>query len=60
VPGQNATIGGTGMPVAIQMSLQFQETSYLTKNAPGDGKSSSDMQLMMKRTVNQNDTDSPI
>jgi hypothetical protein len=48
------------MPVAIQMSLQFQETSYLTKNAPGDGKSSSDMQLMMKRTVNQNDTDSPI
>jgi hypothetical protein len=60
VPGQNATRGGTGMPVAIQMSLQFQETSYLTKNAPGDGKSSSDMQLMMKRTVNQNDTDSPI
>lgn len=60
VPGQNATRGGTGMPVAIQMSLQFQETSYLTKNAPGDGKSSSDMQLMMKRTVNQNDTDSSI
>jgi hypothetical protein len=24
------------MPVAIQMSLQFQETSYLTKNTPGD------------------------
>jgi hypothetical protein len=60
VPGQNATRGGTGMPVAIQMSLQFQETSYLTKNTPGDGKNSSDMQLMMKRTVNQNDTDSPI
>lgn len=36
VPGQNATLGGTGMPVAIQMSLQFQETSYLTKNTPGD------------------------
>ena len=36
VPGQNATVGGTGMPVAIQMSLQFQETSYLTKNTPGD------------------------
>jgi hypothetical protein len=36
VPGQNATRGGTGMPVAIQMSLQFQETSYLTKNTPGD------------------------
>ena len=36
MPGQNATVGGTGMPVAIQMSLQFQETSYLTKNTPGD------------------------
>jgi hypothetical protein len=36
VPGQNATRGGTGMPVAIQMSLQFQETSYLTKNTPND------------------------
>lgn len=35
VPGQDATLGGTGMPVAIQMSLQFQETSYLTKNEPG-------------------------
>ena len=38
VPGQNATRGGTGMPVAIQMSLQFQETSYLTKNTPNDPK----------------------
>ena len=28
-------IGGTGMPVAIQMSLQFQEITYLTKNKPG-------------------------
>jgi hypothetical protein len=36
VPGQNATVGGTGMPVAIQVSLQFQETTYLTKNEPGD------------------------
>jgi hypothetical protein len=36
VPGQETTLGGTGMPVAIQMSLQFQETSYLTKNTPGD------------------------
>jgi hypothetical protein len=36
VPGQNATEGGTGMPVAIQMTLQFQETNYLTKNSPGD------------------------
>jgi hypothetical protein len=36
VPGQNATLGGTGMPVSIQMSLQFQETNYLTKNTPGN------------------------
>lgn len=36
VPGKSAAVGGTGMPVAIQMSLQFQETSYLTKNTPGD------------------------
>ena len=24
------------MPVAIQMSLQFQETTYLTKNKPNN------------------------
>lgn len=32
VPGENiAGLGRTGMPVAIQMSLQFQETTYITK-----------------------------
>lgn len=32
VPGANSpSLGGTGMPVAIQMTLQFQETTYLTK-----------------------------
>jgi hypothetical protein len=31
VPGQSATLGGTGMPVAIRMSLQFKETEILTK-----------------------------
>jgi hypothetical protein len=32
VPGQNTPkIAGTGMPVAIRMSLQFQETEILTK-----------------------------
>jgi len=36
VPDQSATLGGTGMPVAIQMTLQFQETTYLTKNKPGE------------------------
>lgn len=34
VPGQDAKVGGTGTPVAIQMTLQFQETTYLTKNKP--------------------------
>jgi hypothetical protein len=32
VPGENKpTLGKTGMPVAIQMTLQFKETTYLTK-----------------------------
>jgi hypothetical protein len=33
VPGQTeATYGGTGMPVAIRMSLQFKETEIMTKD----------------------------
>jgi hypothetical protein len=31
VPGQPATRGGTGMPVAIRLSLQFKETEIRTK-----------------------------
>lgn len=32
VPGEsNPALGRTGMPVAIQVTLQFQETTYLTK-----------------------------
>lgn len=32
VPGEtNPSLGRTGMPVAIQVTLQFQETTYLTK-----------------------------
>jgi hypothetical protein len=32
VPGENSpSLGRTGMPVAIQVTLQFQETTYLTK-----------------------------
>ena len=31
VPGQSATLGGTGMPVAIQLSLEFMETEIKTK-----------------------------
>jgi hypothetical protein len=37
VPGQGATLGGTGMPVAIEMTLSFQEVTYLTKNVPLPG-----------------------
>jgi hypothetical protein len=33
VPGENKpALGRTGMPVAIQMTLQFQEITYLTKS----------------------------
>lgn len=32
IPGEDAAIGGTGMPVGIEMTLQFQEVVYLTKN----------------------------
>ena len=31
IPGQRPTLGGTGMPVAIQLSLQFKETEIKTK-----------------------------
>ena len=31
VPGEPASLGRTGMPVATQLTLQFQETTYLTK-----------------------------
>lgn len=32
VPGENKpSLGRTGMPVAVQVTLQFQETTYLTK-----------------------------
>jgi len=31
IPGQDATLGGTGMPVGIEMTLSFQEVTYLTK-----------------------------
>jgi hypothetical protein len=35
VPGQNAFLGGTGMPVAIKLSLEFKETEILTKSSIG-------------------------
>ena len=33
VPGQSATMGGTGMPVATRLSLQFKETEIVTKTS---------------------------
>jgi hypothetical protein len=33
VPGENApAVGRTGMPISIQVTLEFQETTYLTKS----------------------------
>jgi len=38
--GQNLpSLGGTGMPVAIQMTLQFKEITYLTKSDFDSGQS---------------------
>ena len=33
VPGQSPTLGGTGMPVATRLSLQFKETEIVTKTS---------------------------
>lgn len=33
VPNQKASVGGTGMPVAIRLSLQFKETEIMTKTS---------------------------
>ena len=33
VPDQDPSIGGTGMPVGIRLSLEFKETEYLTKDS---------------------------
>lgn len=41
IPGENQpSLGRTGMPVAIQLTLQFQETSYLTKKDFRDDRKS--------------------
>jgi hypothetical protein len=34
VPGGESEFGGTGMPVAIRLSLSFKETEYLVKGSP--------------------------
>ena len=33
IPNENASIGGTGMPVSIRLSLQFKETEIMTKSS---------------------------
>ena len=33
IPGENASVGGTGMPVSIRLSLQFKETEIMTKSS---------------------------
>jgi len=53
VPGENTSIGGTGMPVAIQMSLQFQETTYLTKNKPNERNAEISEQYRQAGQVNE-------
>ena len=41
IPGENQpALGRTGMPVSIQLSLQFQETRYLTKESFRNDRSS--------------------
>lgn len=43
VPGENKpSLGRTGMPVAIQLTLQFQEITYLTKSDFRDDLAQSD------------------
>ena len=43
VPGQlTPELGGTGMPVAIRLSLQFKEITYLTKNLAGEDRFSAE------------------
>ena len=45
VPGENSpALGRTGMPVATQVTLQFQETTYLTKSDFKQDKDFSDQQ----------------
>ena len=33
IPNENASVGGTGMPVSIRLSLQFKETEIMTKSS---------------------------
>lgn len=50
VPGQDATLGGTGMPVGIEMSLSFQEVTYITKHISQVSESSLQMSAAWNET----------
>jgi len=56
VPNQNASIGGTGMPVAIRLSLQFKETEIMTKTSFSGApiaENRAEVNQMMQRPGNQ-------
>jgi len=48
VPGQEATLGGTGMPVGIEMALSFQEVTYLTKNITNEYEENAGVKFTQK------------
>jgi hypothetical protein len=56
VPNENfPALGRTGMPVAIQIALQFQEITYLTKkDFTGDGEFEQRNNVSSKRDTNVN------
>jgi hypothetical protein len=51
VPGQSPTLGGTGMPVAIQLSMQFKETEIKTKASYNAEDASNGLPLRKTREV---------
>jgi len=52
VPGENSpALGRTGMPVSIQMTLQFKETTYLTKSDFKSGRKENKKPLFQTDTI---------
>jgi len=55
IPGENSpALGRTGMPVAIQLTLQFQEVTYLTKSDFRDDLAQTDT---LSSSASTNDSD---
>jgi hypothetical protein len=52
IPGKNPELGGTGMPVAIQLSLQFRETEIKTKSSYNAEDASIGLPFRKTREVN--------